>query len=70
MILVEVAQTDWLRYRNRHGSPFYHTTDKEKRRMFPIDYKLADARTVTSSGTSVGRADFRDDLEGRDGSPA
>ncbi|SRR5258708_7946533 len=46
---------------------FYHTTDEEKSRMFPIDPKLAD-RTVTSSRTSTRRDDFREDVEGRDGS--
>ena len=45
---------------------FYHTTDEEKRRMFPIDPKLADSRTITSSGTSTRRADLRDDVEHRD----
>jgi hypothetical protein len=45
---------------------FYHTTDEEKRRMFPIDPELADTRTLTSCGTSMHRADFRDDVEDRD----
>ena len=47
---------------------YYHTTDQEKRHIFPIDPKLADTRTVTSSRTSTGRDNFRGDVEGRDGS--
>jgi len=47
---------------------YYHTTDQEKRHIFPIDPKLADTRTVTSSGTSSRRDGFRDDVEDRDGS--
>jgi len=46
---------------------YYHTTDQEKRRMFPIDPKLADMRTVTSSRTSTHRDNFRGDVQGRDG---
>jgi len=45
---------------------FYHTTDREKRRMFPIDPRLGDTRTVTSSWTSTRREDFRESVEGRD----
>ena len=37
---------------------YYHTTDQEKRLMFPIDPKLADTRTVTSSGVSTRRDGF------------
>jgi hypothetical protein len=29
---------------------YYHTTNEEKQRMFPIDPRLADPRTVTKSG--------------------
>ncbi len=47
---------------------YYHMTDQEKRLMFPIDPKLADTRTVTSSGASTRRDGFREDVEGRDGS--
>jgi len=46
---------------------FYHTTDQEKRHMFPIDPRLADQRTVTSSRTSTGRDNFRGDVGRRDG---
>jgi len=46
---------------------YYHTTDQEKRRIFPIDPKLANTRTVTSSRTSTCRDDFCEDVEGRDG---
>jgi hypothetical protein len=46
---------------------YYHTTEQEKRRMFSIDPKLADTRTVTSSRTSTRRGDFREDVEGLDG---
>ena len=45
---------------------YYHTTDQEKRHIFPIDPKLADMRTVTSSGTSSRRDGFRDEVENRD----
>jgi hypothetical protein len=45
---------------------YYHTTDQEKRHIFPIDPKLADTRTVTSSGTSSRRDGFRDEVENRD----
>jgi len=45
---------------------YYHTTDQEKRRMFPIDPKLADTRTVTSSRTNTRRDNFRGDVEDRD----
>ena len=34
---------------------YYHTTDQEKRNIFPIDPKLANMRTVTSSGRSSRR---------------
>jgi len=47
---------------------YYHTTNVEKKRMFPIDPKLADPRTVTSSRESTRRDDFRSRVEGRDGS--
>jgi len=46
---------------------YYHTTDQEKRRMVPIDPKLADTRTVTSSWTSTRQDDFWDEVEDRDG---
>ncbi|KAH9986093.1 hypothetical protein BJV74DRAFT_845570 [Russula compacta] len=46
---------------------YYHTTDQEKRNMFPIDPRLADARTITSSRTSTCRDDFWEDVEDRDG---
>jgi len=46
---------------------YYHTTDQEKRRMFPIDPRLADTRTLTSSRTSTGRDNFRGDVGRRDG---
>ena len=45
---------------------YYYTSVEEKRRMFPIDPKLTDTRTVTSSRTSARRADFRKDVEARD----
>ena len=45
---------------------YYHTTNQEKRLIFPIDPKLADTRTETSSGTSSRREDFRDEVENRD----
>ena len=40
---------------------YYHTTDQEKRRIFPVDPKLANTRTVTSSWTSSRRDCFHDD---------
>ena len=46
---------------------YYHTSDQEKRRMFPVDPKISDARTVTSSRTSTRRGDFRADVLHRDG---
>jgi len=45
---------------------FYHTTDEEKRQMFPIDPRLGNTRTVTSSQASTRREDFRESVEGRD----
>ena len=45
---------------------YYHTTNQEKRWMFPIDPKLADTRTITSSGMSLRREDFCESVEGRD----
>ena len=45
---------------------YYHTTNQEKRHIFPIDPKFADTRTETSSGTSSRREDFRDEVESRD----
>jgi len=45
---------------------FYHTTDEEKRQMFPIDPRLGDTRTVTSSRVSTRREDFRESVESRD----
>jgi hypothetical protein len=45
---------------------YYHTTDQEKRYIFPIDPKLVGARTVTSSRTSTRRDDFHDEVENRD----
>src|SRR6266478_3998202 len=47
---------------------YYHTTDQEKRHMFPLDPNLADTRTMTSSRTSTARDNFHGDVEGRDGS--
>jgi hypothetical protein len=46
---------------------YYHTTDQEKRRMFPIAPKPADMRTVTSSRTSTHRDNFRGGVQGRVG---
>lgn len=45
---------------------YYHTSDQEKRRMFPIDPKIADSRTVTSSRTSIRRANFCEVVQARD----
>ena len=45
---------------------YYHTSDQEKRRMFPIDPKLADIGTVTSSRTSTRRVNFRAVVQSRD----
>lgn len=45
---------------------YYHTTDQEKRCIFPIDPNLGDTRTATPSGTNTLQDDFRDDLEDRD----
>jgi len=47
---------------------YYHTTDEEKRRMFPIDPNLADTSTVTSSRMSMStrREIFHGDVESRD----
>jgi hypothetical protein len=45
---------------------YYHTADQEKRRIFPIDGKIADSRTVTSSRTSTRRGDFHEDVVERD----
>jgi hypothetical protein len=45
---------------------YYHTADQEKRRIFPIDGKIADSRTVTSSLTSTRRGDFHEDVVERD----
>jgi hypothetical protein len=45
---------------------YYHTTDQEKRRMFPIDPRLADTRTVASSEASTCRDNFCGDVEDRD----
>jgi len=47
---------------------YYHTTDEERRHVFPIDPKLADTSTITSSLASTRRDNFRYDVEGRDGS--
>jgi hypothetical protein len=47
---------------------YYHTTDQEKRRMFPIDPILANPRTVTTSWTTFRRANFYEDVKERDGS--
>ncbi len=47
---------------------YYHTTDQAKRHMFPLDPKLADKMTVTSSQMSTHRDDFWEDVEDRDGS--
>lgn len=45
---------------------YYHTTNEEKRRMFPTGPRLADTRTVTSSGASTRRDNFCGDVEDRD----
>ena len=45
---------------------YYYTSVEEKRRMFPIDCKLTDTRTVTSSRMSARRLNFRKDVEARD----
>jgi hypothetical protein len=47
-------------------SLYYHVTDKEKLRMFPVDPNLAKTRMVTSSATNTRRDEFRDDVERRD----
>jgi hypothetical protein len=44
---------------------YYHTTDHEKRRMFPIDPVLA-IGTPTTSWTTSGRVNFLDDVQERD----
>jgi len=46
---------------------YYHTTNQEQRHMFPIDPRLADPRTVTSSRKSTRRDYFRRDVMDRDG---
>lgn len=45
---------------------YYHTSDDEKRRMFPLDPNLA-RTSVTSSAATTGRAQFRSDVTKRDG---
>jgi hypothetical protein len=45
---------------------YYHTTDQEKRHMFPIDPVLANTRIRTASGTTSRQADFRNEVEERD----
>ncbi|KAI0289830.1 hypothetical protein BC826DRAFT_970734 [Russula brevipes] len=46
---------------------YYHTTDQEKRRMFPIGLRLNNTSTVTSSTVSTRRERFCQDVEERDG---
>jgi hypothetical protein len=48
---------------------YYHTTDEEKCRMFPIDRNLVDTRTATCStmSMSTNQALFCEDVEERDG---
>ncbi|KAH9962098.1 hypothetical protein BGW80DRAFT_1356783, partial [Lactifluus volemus] len=45
---------------------YYHTSDSEKSRMFPIDPTLADTSTTTSSRTSTRWDNFRAGVEDRD----
>ena len=47
---------------------YYHTSNQEKRPMFPIDPNLTETRTETSSQSSTRRDDFCGDVEDRDGS--
>jgi len=45
---------------------YYHISDQEKRCMFPIDPKIADMRTATSSWMSTCQIDFHEHVEARD----
>jgi len=45
---------------------YYHTSDEERRRMFPADPNIG-RTNITSSVATSGRARFRDDILERDG---
>ena len=45
---------------------YYHTTDQEKRRMFPVDPHI-ERTHITSSVTTARRETFRDEVAERDG---
>jgi hypothetical protein len=45
---------------------YYHTSDEERRRVFPVDPNIG-RTNITSSVASTRRAQFRDDVAERDG---
>jgi hypothetical protein len=45
---------------------YYHTSDEERRRMFPLDPSMVRTQ-ITSSATSQGRGAFREMVAARDG---
>ncbi|KJA25549.1 hypothetical protein HYPSUDRAFT_37543 [Hypholoma sublateritium FD-334 SS-4] len=45
---------------------YYHTSNEERRRMFPLDPDIG-WTTTSSSGATTRRAQFRDDVAERDG---
>lgn len=45
---------------------YYHTTNEEKHRMFPLDPSITKTRVVTSTGVSTRRTTFCEDVELRD----